>query len=111
MTGLHTATSMKKPGLMISKESFTGGMATVYRVRDIFSGEDLALKVLNANLSEEPAFECLRNHLLRENVIEFVRISSINARLLHELGKEQNLFREDQARFTLVANPKTQAME
>jgi hypothetical protein len=67
------------------------------------------LKFFVCHPKDPIALECLRHLLLRENVIEFVRIPSINARLLHELGKEQNLFREDQARFALVANPKTQA--
>jgi uncharacterized protein YeeX (DUF496 family) len=55
------------------------------------------------------ALECLSHLLIREDVIEFVRIASINAKLLSELSKEQKLFRDDIARYVLVANPKTQA--
>jgi hypothetical protein len=53
------------------------------------------------------ALECLRYITARENVTEFVRQPRINAALLRELARHKPLFRRDDARFALVANPKT----
>jgi hypothetical protein len=53
------------------------------------------------------ALECL-NHLLgMESVTEYVANVAINARLLGELAKEKQLFLREDARYALVANPKT----
>lgn len=53
------------------------------------------------------ALECLTHILKRKDPVEFVKNHSINSQLLHELGKEQDLFLGDDARFALVSNPKT----
>ena len=53
------------------------------------------------------AMECLRHLVTQESIIDYVSMPSINGRLLVELAKESRLFRWDEARYALVANPKT----
>ncbi len=53
------------------------------------------------------ALECLPHILHSEDLCGFLQIYAINARLLTEVSKENRLFREEQARYLLVANPKT----
>jgi hypothetical protein len=55
------------------------------------------------------ALECLPYLQARESVLEFVRVPQINSRLIGELARERRLFRHDEARLALVANPKTPA--
>jgi hypothetical protein len=53
------------------------------------------------------ALECLAHLLALESVTDYVTNVAINARLLGELAKEKQLFLREDARYALVANPKT----
>ena len=53
------------------------------------------------------AMECLRHLLVMDSVMEYISNPSINGRLITELAKERRLFLREEAKYALVANPKT----
>jgi serine/threonine protein kinase len=55
------------------------------------------------------AYECLPHLRILGDVTDYVTLYAINSRVLADLAKETHLFRREEARFALVANPKTPA--
>lgn len=52
------------------------------------------------------AVECFPHLLRRDDVLEFLKIVNINARLMAQLAEEKQLYESDSAKFFLLANPR-----
>lgn len=52
------------------------------------------------------ALECFPHLMRRPDVLEFLKIVNINARLMAQLAEEKQLYESDSAKFFLLANPR-----
>ena len=76
-------------------------------VQRLLARRGLYLRHFCSHASDAVALECFPHLLLRrDEVVEFLKILTINARLLAQLAEEKHLYESDAAKFFLLANPR-----
>lgn len=91
---------------LVAEQPITIWPAVPVAVQRILAKRGLFLRHFCSHAVDAVALECFPHLMRREDTVEFLKILTINARLIAQLAEEKQLYESDSAKFFLIANPR-----
>lgn len=91
---------------LVAEQPITIWPAVPLAVQRILAKRGLFLRHFCSHAVDAVALECFPHLMRREDTVEFLKILTINARLIAQLAEEKQLYESDSAKFFLIANPR-----